>query len=142
MQTKSDFIRANPKLTASEVVRRASAVGMELSVEHVYAVRSHDRKRAKRPPRAPRINKAAFVRFHAGKTPAEVMELAGAAGIDLGLRYLYALRHEAKIGPPGVAVAADEEGAPASALVRLIIELGTRRARQLIADVEERLADW
>jgi len=42
--SKSDIIRANPDVSAAEVVTKAKALGVSLTPAHVYAVRSRDAK--------------------------------------------------------------------------------------------------
>jgi hypothetical protein len=126
-QSKSDFIRAQPAtLSAAEVVAKAKAAGIKLAPVLVYKVRIRAKAKAKgkgkgkakktaasttaaakptvvsamttststKPPKS----KAAFVRGLPASTPAkDVVMQAKAAGIKLGVSYVYNIRGAAKI---------------------------------------------
>ncbi len=49
--SKADFVRQHPSLSAKDVVEKAKAAGMKLDTNHVYTVRTYD-KRAKTKKRA------------------------------------------------------------------------------------------
>ena len=103
--SKSDFVRQQPSaLTAPEVVAKAKAAGIKLSAQLVYVVRGRKGKTTKasapttpststKPPKS----KTAFVRGLPASTPAkEVVKQAKAAGLKLGISYVYNIRGAAK----------------------------------------------
>jgi hypothetical protein len=113
--SKSDFIRSQPAaLSAAEVVAKAKAEGIKLDRVLVYKVRILAKAKGKsskavaamktavsvtkpsvstKPPKS----KAAFVRGLPASTPAkEVVKQAKAAGIKLGVSYVYNIRGAAK----------------------------------------------
>jgi len=107
--TKSDYIRQQPAtLSAAEVVAKAKAEGIRFAPVLVYKVRGRAKAKgkakktaapAKTSPstKAPK-SKAAFVRGLPASTPAkEVVARAKAAGIKLGVSYVYNVRGAAKM---------------------------------------------
>ena len=44
---KSEFVRANPKLTAAEVVAKAKAAGIKIAPNYIYVIRSKKNGEAK-----------------------------------------------------------------------------------------------
>jgi hypothetical protein len=113
--SKSDFVRSQPlTLSATEVLAKAKAAGLKLTSQLVYKVRgtAKAKETAKKPigakkPAAspiasastkPPASKAAFVRGLPSSTPAkDVVKLAKAAGIKLGIYYVYNVRRAAKM---------------------------------------------
>jgi len=113
--SKSDFVRSQPlTLSASEVLAKAKAAGLKLTSQLVYKVRGTAKAKgkakqavgAKKPAASPAApasskppaSKAAFVRGLPSSTPAkEVVKLAKAAGIKLGIYYVYNVRRAAKM---------------------------------------------
>jgi hypothetical protein len=115
--SKSDFIRSQAAtLSAAEVVAKAKAAGVTILPGLVYEVRRKAKARSKHKPkgtavakttaiptmktpastRAPR-SKAAFVRGLPASTPAkDVVKQAKAAGITLGVSYVYNIRGAGK----------------------------------------------
>ena len=114
--SKSDFIRSQPAaLSAAEVVAKAKAQGITLDRVLVYKVRIRAKAKGKSPKtvaakktavsvtkpststKVPR-SKAAFVRGLPASTPAkDVVKQAKAAGIKLGVSYVYNIRGAAKM---------------------------------------------
>ncbi len=107
--SKSDFIRKQPvTLSAAEVIAKAKAAGIKFAPVLVYKVRGRAKSKAKakrastpKPiaatPSKPQ-SKADFVRGLPASTPAkEVVKLAKAAGIKLGIFYVYGVRRVAKM---------------------------------------------
>jgi hypothetical protein len=115
-QSKSEFIRQQPAtLSAAEVVAKAKAAGINFAPVLVYKVRGRAKKTKGTPKKAaaakPTVvsvtkpsaatkapqSKAAFVRGLPASTPAkDVVKLAKAAGIKLGIFYVYGVRRAAK----------------------------------------------
>jgi hypothetical protein len=46
---KTEFVKANPNLSAAEVVKKAAESGITMTVNHVYNVRSEQKRKAKGP---------------------------------------------------------------------------------------------
>jgi hypothetical protein len=97
------------------------------------------------------INKSAFIRDHADKSPKEIVELAKAKGIDLGLTFVYSVRTQDKArkkksggGAPAKRGPKPKGGRPAASsghsvfsaderhLLGLIKKVGTARAGELV----------
>jgi hypothetical protein len=106
--SKSDFVRQQPStLTAPEVVKKAKAAGIKLSTQLVYVVRGRASGKGKKSAGPGRsgpstsgktTSKAAFVRGLPASTAAsEVVRQAKAAGIKLGVSYVYNFRGAAKM---------------------------------------------
>jgi hypothetical protein len=139
--SKSDFIRSQPAvLSAAEVVAKAKALGMKLDRVLVYKVRIRAKAKGKStraakktavPVTKPSIStkppksKAAFVRGLPASTPAkDVVKQAKAAGIKLGVSYVYNIRGAAKMAAkkkraaaksPAVAAVTNGRGSSGSA---------------------------
>ncbi len=105
---KSAFIRSQPaSLSGPEVVAKGKAAGIKFSSQLVYNVRGGGSK-AKRgaakktptakssaavaPKAASAKSKADFVRAHADLSPKEIVAAAKAAGLKLGVSYVYNVR--------------------------------------------------
>jgi|HubBroStandDraft_1064217.scaffolds.fasta_scaffold21618_3 hypothetical protein len=116
--SKSDFIRSQPAaLSAAEVVAKGKAEGIAILPGLVYEVRRKAKAPAKGKARKtatakalpvsptesssstkPPKSKAAFVRGLPASTPAkDVVKQAKAAGIKLGVSYVYNIRGAAKM---------------------------------------------
>jgi hypothetical protein len=114
--SKSDFIRSQPAtLSTAEVVAKAKEAGFKLDRVLVYKVRNRANAKGKpkktavaktaavsvtKPSNAtkPPKSKAAFVRgLPASTPPKDVVKLARAAGIKLGISYVYNIRGAAKM---------------------------------------------
>jgi hypothetical protein len=112
--SKSDFIRSPPTtLSAAEVGAKAKAVGLNLAPVLVYKVRIRARAKGKAKKSVVAkaaipanttsastkllTNTAAFVRAHRSLSPHEIVEKAKAAGIKLGVSFVYNIRGAAKI---------------------------------------------
>jgi len=109
--SKSDFIRANPTLSALELVAKAKEQGMSLSAVLVYKVRGRTKAKtekpaaAKSPPvpakRSGRTGGAsAWIReqLAAGKTAADVWAAATEAGQKFSRNLIYAVQSADKLG--------------------------------------------
>jgi len=110
-QTKADFVRSIPSTTsAADVVAKAKDAGMKLSTHYVHNVRTETKAKSKAKQKStsgkPNMsrtskktaNKAAFVRGLPLSTPAkQVVTLAKAAGMKLGINYVYNIRGTAKL---------------------------------------------
>lgn len=105
--SKSDFIRSQPStLSAGEVLAKAKAAGLKLTSQLVYKVRGTAKAKGKAKRSSGTTNaravgtvpsKAAFVRGLPASTPAkEVVKQAKAAGIKIGISYVYNIRGAAK----------------------------------------------
>jgi hypothetical protein len=111
--SKSNFIRQQPaSLSAAEVVAKGKAEGVTILRGLVYEVRRMAKARATGTPAAQAVpvsatkvlpltkspkSKAAFVRGLPASTPAkDVVKQAKAAGIMLGISYVYNIRGAAK----------------------------------------------
>jgi hypothetical protein len=136
--SKSDFIRSQPAaLSAAEVVAKAKAQGIKLDRVLVYKVRIRAKAKGKSPKTVaakkttisvtkpsistkPPKSKAAFVRGLPASTPAkDVVKLAKAAGILLGISYVYNIRGAAKM--------ARKRAAAKSPAVRTVMNGGAPR---------------
>jgi hypothetical protein len=110
--SKSDFIRSQPaNLSTAEVVAKGKEAGIKLGRVLVYKVRAKGKPKkagaAKKPivsatktspSTTPPKSKAAFVRDLPASTPAkDVVNQAKAAGIKLGVSYVYNIRGAAKM---------------------------------------------
>jgi hypothetical protein len=113
--SKSDFVRSQPAtLSAGEVFAKAKAAGLKLTRQLVYKVRGSTKakgnpkktvaakatsistKTTSPSTKLPK-SKAAFVRGLPASTPAKVVvKQAKAAGIKLGVSYVYNIRGAAK----------------------------------------------
>lgn len=111
--TKSDVIRSMPHASAGAIIKKAKSYGLELTANHVYAVRAIDKRRG-RPARlgggpgaaastsgsssasrsaAKGQSKTAFIRGFARDTPAaQVVEAAKRAGVKISKAYVYRVR--------------------------------------------------
>jgi|SRR5580658_9630957 hypothetical protein len=113
--SKSDFVRAQPAtLSATEVLAKAKEAGLKITPQLVYKVRSDANAKGTlkksvgaktasvsvtktSAPSKPAKSKAAFVRGLPASTPAkDVVKQAKAAGIKLGVSYVYNIRGAAK----------------------------------------------
>ncbi len=102
---KSDFIRSQPaSLSGPEVVAKGKAAGIKFSSQLVYNVRGGSKtpketakktstaKPTAAAPKIPTQSKADFVRSHASLSPKQILTKAKAAGIKLGIAYVYNVR--------------------------------------------------
>jgi hypothetical protein len=133
--SKSDYIRSQPvTMSPVEIVAKAKAEGINVSRALVYMVRGRAQGKAKKTstvkPGAPGsakspASKAAFVRGLPASTPAkDVVKQAKAAGIKLGISYVYNIRGAAKMAAkkrraaaksPAVGAVANGDGSRVSA---------------------------
>ncbi len=94
------------------------------------------------------VNKSAFIRDQPATMSAKaVVEAAAAQGIALTEGFVYNVRSNAKskggrkvAGKPGRRGVAPVATADEAAFRRLVVALGTARAKSLVAEVEEKLA--
>src|ERR1043165_6238402 len=153
--TKADVIRSMPNASAGAIIKKAKSYGLELTANHVYAVRAIDKRRG-RPARlgggpvvsAPAVakvpsknqSKTAFIRGFTRDTPAsKVVEAAKRAGVKITKAYVYRVR--------ALKEPAERRGRPVSAIGRgsarrapgverrltsLAIEIGLLRASVLL----------
>jgi hypothetical protein len=104
-QSKSAFIRKQPAtLSAAEVVAKAKAAGIKFSPQLVYNVRGGSKaikgtvKKTTTANTAPaakspaKMNKADFVRAHAGLAPKDVVAKAKTEGVKFDTHYVYRVR--------------------------------------------------
>jgi len=162
--TKSDVIRSMPNASAGAIIKKAKAYGLELTANHVYAVRAIDKRRG-RPARlggGPAIggqskplnksqSKTAFIRGFARDTPAaQVVEAAKRAGVKISKAYVYRVRALGE--PTGARSAASRQALGAIAgggarrdpaaerrLTSLALEIGLFRASVLLDRVRAKL---
>ncbi len=109
--SKSDFVRAQPStLSGAEVVLKAKEAGIKLTSQLVYKVRGTAKAKKVATPKVAAVSttpsaptkapksKAAFVRGLPASTPAkDVVKQAKAAGMKLGVSYVYNIRGAAKV---------------------------------------------
>jgi hypothetical protein len=122
--SKSEFIRSqSTEKTAKQVVAEAKARGMKFDEAYVYKIRrtaslkkvTTPKKTSTAPPSAAAnksstVSKADFVRARPTVSPKGIVEQAAAAGIKLGIRYVYNVRGSDK---------ASRKEKPASTVVSL-----------------------
>ncbi|MGD0676362.1 MAG: hypothetical protein ABSC94_13165 [Polyangiaceae bacterium] len=113
--SKSEFIREQPSsMPAAELIDKAKAAGLTIDTGLIYGVRSREKAKGKtkksRGKSAPAVtngsakkptSKADYVRAHAGLSPKAIVEKAKAAGIELGVGYVYNVRGGDKSAPKG-----------------------------------------
>ena len=119
--SKADFIRSMPaNMPVKKVVEEAKKVGLAITDNHVYGVRSAAKKAGKKTAKAavkkttkkatpkakpkvkarpkPEVSKKAFVlSFSADTSAAEILDKAKAARIALTRKYIYNVRGQAKV---------------------------------------------
>jgi hypothetical protein len=109
--SKSDFVRSQPAtLSGAEVVVKAKEAGIKLTSQLVYKVRGTAKAKKVAAPKEASVStkpsgstkapksKAAFVRGLPASTPAkDVVKQAKAAGMKLGVSYVYNIRGAAKM---------------------------------------------
>jgi len=87
------------------------------------------------------INKSAFIREHsaAGLKPAQIVALAKKKGLKFSVEYVYSIRQNAKTAKKHAAIKNGNGGNGVSdrAFMKLVTEIGTVHARELIDRVEE-----
>jgi hypothetical protein len=160
--TKSDVIRSMPNASAGDIIKKAKALGLILTANHVYAVRAIDKRRGK-PARlggggastqaAPsksskRASKTEFIRGFGNDTPAaQVVAAAKRAGVKISKAYVYRVR---ALRPPAQSAGARGRGIgngravnPRSErrLTTLAIEIGLIRASALLDSVRDRIGE-
>jgi len=163
-QTKSDFIRSNINLSAAEIVAKAKAAGHPFTRDLVYKVKDRTRMRARgnkakaapvKPAPTTRtapLSKSSFIRSL--PTSASVREVVAAAakrGWKIKPRYVYKVRAATKHKtrkPVALRVGPHPEATPSSAgsaseitFRKLVLDLGLARAKALLREVEQKLAD-
>jgi hypothetical protein len=162
--TKSDVIRSMPNASAGDIIKKAKALGLTLTANHVYAVRAIDKRRGK-PARlggrgastqaAPsksskRTSKTEFIRGFGNDTPAaQVVAAAKRAGVKISKAYVYRVR---ALRPPAQNARARGRGAVGNGrtasnprserrLTTLAIEIGLIRATALLDSVRDRMGE-
>jgi hypothetical protein len=166
--SKSDFIRSQPaSLSTAEVVAKGKEAGIKLNRVLVYKVRAKGKLKktgaAKKTAMAAKTSastksvtsKAAFVRGLPASTPAkDVVAQAKAAGIKLGVSYVYNIRGAAKMAAkkkravaksPAVSPVASAGGSGASAraanlLKAVAAEIGLGPAIDILRSERARVA--
>jgi hypothetical protein len=161
--TKSDVIRSMPNASAGAIIKKAKSYGLELTANHVYAVRAIDKRRG-RPARlgggtmtpasakttsTKNQSKTAFIRGFTRDTPAsKVVEAAKRAGVKITKAYVYrvrALKEPAQ--RPGRPASPIASGGPRRdprverRLTSLAIEIGLLRASVLLDRVRAHLGE-
>jgi hypothetical protein len=161
--TKSDVIRSMPNASAGAIIKKAKSHGLELTANHVYAVRAIDKRRGRparlgggpvavsAPARATTRSKSktAFIRGFTRDTPAsKVVEAAKRVGVKITKAYVYRVR--------ALKEPAERQGRPVSAiasggprrdprmerrLTTLAIEIGLLRASVLLDRVRAHLGE-
>jgi hypothetical protein len=157
VQSKSEFIRSLPTtMPAGEVVAKAKAAGIFIGEPYVYNVRGRAAGRGKKGKTAPKpaatkpavtptsaapraaapLNKADFVRLHPLLTPRDIVAKARAAGISIGVHYVYNVRAQGK-GPAAKAPVPTKPAAPRPvAAVHAAVHSSTdARLESLLKDV-------
>jgi len=162
--TKSDVIRSMPNASAGAIIKKAKSHGLELTANHVYAVRAIDKRRG-RPARlgggpavsAPAVakvssknqSKTAFIRGFTRDTPAsKVVEAAKRAGVKISKAYVYRVRALKEpverpgrpMSPIGRGSARRDPGMERR-LTSLAIEIGLMRASVLLDRVRAHLGE-
>jgi hypothetical protein len=159
--TKSDVIRSMPTASATDIIKKAKALGLKLTANHVYAVRAIDKRRGKpgrlakgpasssRPSRPGNpSSKTAFIRGFASDTPAaKVVDAGKKAGIKLSKEYVYRVRALAKpqggrrslgrIPAAAIGATTGEE----QRFATLAMEIGLVRATALLQRVRQKLLE-
>jgi len=166
--SKSDFIRAQPaSLSTAEVVAKGKEAGIKLNRVLVYKVRAKGKPKkaagakraavsAKASTSAKHVaSKAAFVRGLPASMPAkDVVAQAKAAGLKLGVSYVYNIRGAAKMAAkkkraaaksPAVATVASPSGAGVSSraanlLKAVAAEIGLGPAIEILQGERARVA--
>jgi hypothetical protein len=170
-QTKAAFVRSLPSTTPiADVVAKAKEAGVTLTPKLVHRVRRAAKPRgtAKKTAAAkttvsakktsasmkPVESKAAFVRGLPTSTPAkDVVKLAKAAGIKIGIRYVYNIRGTAKLAAkkkraaaksPMVSAVANDGGSMVSSRVETLLkalgaELGLGNAIAILSGERARV---
>jgi hypothetical protein len=166
--SKSDFIRSQPaNLSTAEVVAKGKEAGIKLNRVLVYKVRAkgQPKKAASKKTAASAkssvptkavstkaVSKAAFVRGLPSTTPAkEVVAKAKAAGIKIGVSYVYNIRGAAKMAAKrkralakspavGPAVSVDGAGSLTSLLKAVAAEIGLGPAIDILRSERARVA--
>jgi hypothetical protein len=162
--TKSDVIRSMPNASAGAIIKKAKSYGLELTANHVYAVRAIDKRRG-RPARlggSPAVtaaakptgrtqSKTAFIRGFARDMPAaQVVEAAKRAGVKISKAYVYRVRALGEpTGARGVASrqvvgaiaggGARRDPGAERRLTTLALEIGLMRAMVLLDRVRAKL---
>lgn len=109
--SKSDFIRAQPpELSASEIVDKAKAAGIDLTAQLVYVVRSVARRKQPRRPRAGKVAPVAIATTsrsrRSSRDVARASESEGAGALsqqflalvtDIGLLHAEKLLHAFRV---------------------------------------------
>lgn len=167
--TKSDVIRSMPNASAGDIIKKAKALGLTLTANHVYAVRAIDKRRGK-PARlggggassqaaqagsnksSKRTSKTEFIRGFGNDTPAaQVVAAAKRAGVKISKAYVYRVR---ALRPPAQSAAGAGRGRGAMGntrtasnprserrLTTLAIEIGLIRASALLDSVRDRMGE-
>ena len=162
--TKSDVIRSMPNASAGAIIKKAKSYGLELTANHVYAVRAIDKRRG-RPARlggGPAVtattkapsksqSKTAFIRGFTRDTPAaKVVEAAKRAGVKITKAYVYRVRAlKEPATRPGRAVGAlptagrqgRRDPGVERRLTNLALEIGLLRASVLLDRVRAHLGE-
>jgi hypothetical protein len=161
--SKSDLIRANPELSAVDVVSKAKALGIAMTTAHVYSIRSRDAKRGVptrgrgRPPKSvsKNANKSSFVRSQpASMSAAEVVAAAKKEGLSVSTQLVYLVRGKGANRASGQATTPAKAGAVASAqrpisdslaanereFARLLLDIGFERGEQIVARLRRALS--
>ncbi|HET8936543.1 MAG TPA: hypothetical protein VFN67_24030 [Polyangiales bacterium] len=163
--TKSDVIRSMPHASAGAIIKKAKSYGLELTANHVYAVRAIDKRRGRparlgggpatfaTPARASTKSKSktAFIRGFTRDTPAsKVVEAAKRAGVKITKAYVYrvrALKEPAQRPHSGAPMSAIARGSsrrdPGAErrLTSLALEIGLLRASVLLDRVRAKLGE-
>jgi len=158
--TKSDVIRSMPNASAGDIIKKAKSLGLELTANHVYAVRAIDKRRGRparlgggppvsAPSKTPRgRSKTAFIRAFTRDTPAAtVVAEAKRAGVKISKAYVYRVRaletpmaQSSKLGRRlGTPAASRPDPRSEQRLTSLALEIGLMRANLLLDRVRARL---
>ena len=82
-----------------------------------------------------KTNKSAFIRAHSHLKPAQIVAVAKKAGLSFSVEYVYSIRQNAKkarlLANPRTASAKTDTQFRA-----LTLQIGVRRARELVSEVE------
>lgn len=162
--TKSDVIRSMPNASAGAIIKKAKSYGLELTANHVYAVRAIDKRRGRparlgggpavqqSPARAtPKTqSKTAFIRGFTRDTPAsKVVEAAKRAGVKITKAYVYRVRalkepaQRPNTGPVSAIARGGSRRDPSAErrLTSLALEIGLLRASVLLDRVRAKLGE-
>lgn len=128
---KTALVAANMDRTASEIIAKAAAKGIELSPGYIASTKLRLRKQAGEKT-APRNSRRDFILARKGLKPAEVVKAGAVAGIELTVAYVNAVRETLKVESAASSKSIDPKLKP---LVREAQKLGLWRSIQALTKI-------